>query len=116
MKYLIGIAAFLFSVSAYANPCSNASNRQAFHSCAYSYHTRAFKKLENTYKQALAKSDEVVQEHLKNAQRAWWRFKELDCTSPTLYFSDMAESAKSVCEADKAIIREKEIRELYMAN
>ena len=116
MKYLIGIAAFLLSVAAYANPCSNSSSRTAFYECASRYHAQAFRKLESTYNQALTQSGEVVQQHLQDAQRAWWRFKELDCTTPTLYFGDMAESSKAVCEADKAIIREKEIRQLYMPN
>lgn len=113
MRKIIAVILIALSVNAYA-ACENARTHIDYQVCAADQYDVAFKKLSKTYNRVLKQVDTERQVYIKQAQNAWWRFKDVECDSPLINYGSVGLGAAAQCKADKAIEREKELRQLYL--
>ncbi len=125
MKAVMGALLLLPALALADGICTNAESVPEFNICAMEYHEKAFNRLTKTYNQALRKARDSgmsddngidAETYLKESQKLWWKFKELDCLSPVWNFGSTAIGAKEICEADKAYAREKDLRKNYLSD
>lgn len=75
----------------------------------------AEKNLEKAYKTAISRLDGVDSDNLKSSQKLWWAFREKECSTFTgsENFGTDIPFEISICKANKANARAKELGELY---
>ncbi|HGA2976227.1 TPA: lysozyme inhibitor LprI family protein [Klebsiella aerogenes] len=107
-RTLIAAAALLASGAAWADDCSNANTQTEMNQCAAAQYQAAYKKLNETWQQALKRASGQQLELLKKAQQAWISLRDADCA----FLASGAEGGSmqpmliSQCMTDKSVERE----------
>lgn len=120
---------FLFMVLAapifsFAAPCQNAKDVADFETCASRQEDAAMRTLTSTYRRALAKVRQDTKEgdyeiitpadRLIESQRRWGEMKDFECQNEMWNFGSTGAGAASLCRREKILLRERELRQLYL--
>ncbi|UYU33250.1 lysozyme inhibitor LprI family protein [Siccibacter colletis] len=97
------LTGLLISGTALADDCENASTQLELNQCAAGEYQQADKTLNATYKKVMARASEAQREMLKQAQNAWLKVRDADCTfiSSGVEGGSVQPMIHSQCLADK---------------
>lgn len=124
MKNLFLFMVLAFPVFSFAAPCQNAKDVADFETCAFRQEEAAMRTLTSTYRRALAKvrrdtergDYEIITpaNRLIESQRRWWEMKDFECQNEMWNFGSTGTGAAALCRREKILLRERELRQLYL--
>lgn len=79
LSAVLSALAFLFPSFAAAQNCKNPDTQLAMNACAARDYDREDKRLNQTYRDLLTKIESAKREKLREVQRAWLSYRDLNC-------------------------------------
>lgn len=97
--------------------CENAQTAVEMNACISARYENADERLNSLYNKLRAQLDEEGQKHLRDAQRAWLKFRDAEClwAADEMRGGTGASLIRGACLADQTAIRADDL-ELYLNN